>query len=50
MEEEADYDDEGEEEDVADTARTSGPAAAAAKAKGSVVPKESDLSEVDAHE
>jgi hypothetical protein len=39
-----------EEEDAADTAETSGPAAAAAKAKGGDVPKESDLPEVDAEE
>jgi hypothetical protein len=37
---------EGEEEGDEDTAKTSGPAAAAAKVKGGDVPKESDLPEV----
>lgn len=42
---------EGEEEEAPeDTAKTSGPAEAAAKAKGGDVPKESGLSEVDAQE
>lgn len=42
--------DEGEEEAPADTAATSGPAAAAAKEKAGVVPKESDLPEIEAAE
>jgi hypothetical protein len=41
---------EGEEEAAADTAKKSGPAAAAVKEKGGVVPKESDLSEIEAAE
>lgn len=41
---------EGEEEEPVDTAKTSGPAEAAAKAKGADVPKESDLREVEAEE
>lgn len=41
---------EGEEESAADTAKESGPAAAAAQAKGGVVPKESDLPEIEAAE
>lgn len=35
------------DEDAADTAKTSGPAEAAAKAKGGDVPKEADLAEVE---
>lgn len=49
-EEEEPAEEEGEDEDADDTAETSGPAAAAAKAKAGVVPKESDLPEVDAAE
>lgn len=41
----------GEEEEAPeDTAKTSGPAEAAVEAKGGDVPKESELSEVDAQE
>lgn len=42
--------DNGEEEQAADTAEKSAPAEAAAKAKGGDVPKESDLPEVEAQE
>lgn len=38
------------EESAADTAAESGPAAAAAEAKGDVVPKESDLPEIEVAE
>lgn len=47
-EEEPAEDEVAEDEDAAETAEASGPAEAAAKAKGGNVPKESDLSEVDA--
>lgn len=47
---EAEAEEPEEEEKVADTAAKSGPAAAAVKAKGDVVPKESDLPEVEAAE
>lgn len=41
---------EGEEETADDTAAKSGPAAAAARNKADVIPKESDLPEVEAIE
>ena len=48
---EEDYDEEdgeGEDEEAEEaTAKTGGPAAAAKKAKGAVVPKEDNLSEVE---
>ena len=56
-EDEEDKEDEEEDEDDAesyegeiaeDTAKGSGPAAAAKKAKGDIVPKENDLEEVEA--